>query len=241
MDTFLSDEFLQACVAVSIGFIASPLVEILKSRLSERGSERTIKRDLVATLRVVVGFFDAFEEQLNSAIGPAIRQRITMDALQARSWEALQSFDLQPVHGLIEQITRLDIRQSSSSGAGQVLTKKMLIALYGLEQIKSITPVQLRTGGLPREENPNLQQFALREGDEALVGQARESLTNLRQFIVGPYAEILSMDQLSLVIDPKIKAFEDGVREWRIKQADADLKQSRERFSDYQEKNGRPD
>ncbi len=184
------DSLLKYAATFFAGLLTPTIMEFIKSWLSVRDSERAIKRDLIAKLKVSMGHLHAVEKLLQRALhtGPAeILSEVKMDQAQVNAWRAMQSFDLQPVYGLIEHITRLDLRQSSKSSAGQVLTEKLLLVLSAMKHVQTIEPSAAQNSS---EKNP---KYTIPRSDLQLVTLARDQLWELQLFIIERYAKILNI------------------------------------------------
>ncbi|TBD81032.1 hypothetical protein [Rhizobium ruizarguesonis] len=208
-------ELFKYASAIGIGIIANPLLEVLKTWLSARSGARTNKSDLLAKLKVALGYFDAYAELLDRAVG-AHPASATLREPEMRALVSMRAFDLQPIHDLIEHITRLDLRQSSHSGAGQALTKKCLMLIYAFQHLKTINLVRCRPllSTAPPIEPP---EFAIRDGEIKLIEEAREQHDELKMFVMGPYAEILEIDPNTSAVDLKITTWEVAYRMERAK------------------------
>ncbi|MBY5363695.1 hypothetical protein HFO97_27895 [Rhizobium leguminosarum] len=197
-------EYLKILLAMLAGLIAQPFIEYVKARISARSGALSSKGDLIAKLRVAMGYFDAYAELVDKAFGSHPQSR-TLHAPEMRALELMRAFDFQPVHGLIEQITKLNLRQSSSSGAGQVVTTKCLLLIYAFEQIKAISLHRCRSPlmNAPPTEQP---EFVLRDGEEGLIEDARERHRELQMFIMQPYTKLLGMKK-NLLVDFDLTAW----------------------------------
>ncbi|MBY5413623.1 hypothetical protein HFO98_35775 [Rhizobium leguminosarum] len=205
--------------ALLVGFIANPMLEWLKSLLVARSASRTARADLVAKLRLTLGYFDAYAELVNTAFGPYPKEAV-LGPFEMRAFRSMGAFNLQPVHDLIEQITKLGLRESTISGAGQALTRKVLLLFYAFEQLKSVSLKQGQTSEL----------FVLQTGDNDLISQARDGHSELIAFVMEPLADVLGVDMTS-VIDYAIQRWEMdiSIKRARLAKAESDAAMERAR------------
>lgn len=187
------------------GLVASPILELLRSRISERSSKRKLREETVQKLRIAVGYLDAIEELVDRTFGERSTHLDGFSATGSVSWASVKAFDLTAVYKLIEDITRLDVKQSASSAAGQSLTRRLLITLSAFEKVKTFEPLPVRNSlkSLSGDREYS-RKFALTEDDQIALTFALDSLAHLKFFLLDIYAPRLGISGLTFSADSEI-------------------------------------
>jgi hypothetical protein len=223
--------FASGAAAVFVGMVASPILEYLKSQLAARRATLSAKRDLVVQLRVTLGYLDAFLSQLDRALLRSGAEAGWGEP-DLTAWTAMQCFDFSPVIAKVDGLAALELAHSENSAVGQSLISRLLLTVSSFEQIKTASLVQYQSIGT---KNKNTPTFGLDESGIKAVKYARQCNIDLRGFIVGPYSEILNIEnRFSLVFDKRIMEFDRIMREHNLNNINLKISEAAKSSSETQ-------
>jgi hypothetical protein len=181
--------------------IGTPMVEWFKDLLGARRTWKNQRREILSTIRLILGILRAFYEIRASAFGPKAEE----PSYSERGFARLRKFDFSLFNQSMVKLSSIHPDDSAHSAIGQRLIQHLIVVQSHFEQMQSIKAISIR------KTNENPSGFDLRDVDKIILVEAETKYLELNYFLRGLYAQRLGIKPKSLMIDDEIRDFENKI------------------------------